>query len=157
MKSTTKDNSDHSEEMPGVMRTSRDAELADLDEPKRLQFGLRALLGFVTISAVFLGGAKVLGTGFGMAIFAIGFYAFMMLLWGLMQISTRTGVVYRTDDQVEAVLCCNFLRSHGLNAVVEGQQTALPGLGIEDARVVVPVSQTRRAEELLADRPEGFQ
>jgi hypothetical protein len=112
---------------------------------------LRSLLLFIAASGGILGLCKAAGIEFGMAFFAIGFFALMALLAGLMSVSQRSlVVVHQTDAATEAMLCRNYLREHGLQAVVDdGAMPAFSGVRTRVSRVLVPAHEVHRARQLL--------
>jgi hypothetical protein len=121
--------------------------------PKRLQFTLRFLLFFTAMSALFLGICQTLKLQFGLAIFAICFFAFMMLVLGLMMISrNHYAVVFQASSETEAILCQNHLQEHGITAVVIGGSVpGFSGLATRVSQVVVAQDQADRARQLLAE------
>ncbi len=123
--------------------------------PKPVQFSLRSLMLYIAVSALLLGLAKYLGMGFGFALFAIGFIAFMALVAGLMLASPKgLVVVHEAGSGDEAALCRDYLRENGVPAVIDdGELPGLSGLRTKPSEVLVPSDRLLEAEELLAAGP----
>ncbi|NUQ65291.1 MAG: hypothetical protein HUU20_22725 [Pirellulales bacterium] len=85
-----------------------------------------------------------------MAFFSIGFYAFFMLILGLMGIRRREYVVvFVSGDESAAHVLCNFLNRHGMSAAVQRDSFAFPGMGLQQNRVLVPAHEADEAIRLL--------
>jgi hypothetical protein len=132
------------------------APTSEPDLPPRIQFSLGSILVFFVLSALLLGLGKAANT-MGAALLGIGFYAFMLLLSGVMGLQRRRGVaVYRAKSEADAAACRNFLESQGIPAVrVEGQDSALPGMLVQPTVVVVPPEHAEQAWKLLAECDES--
>ncbi len=131
------------------------AETQDPPKLRRLQFSLRSLLLFVTVSALVFAFCAALGTGFGLAVFATGFFAMMALVVGLIGVSQKgLVVVHQAQTVTDAILCRNYLREHGIAAVVhEGELPGFSGVVTSLSRVLVPAGKAKRARRLLRENP----
>ena len=120
---------------------------------------LRSLL-LVTFCAVLLAFGKMLGYGPVLLIVGIAIFAWSIsVYWGAITSAVRrdTVVVYEAGSDVEARLCCDLLRRHGIPAQVQpGENQAFRGLMIGTPQVVVLAEQAEEARRLVAEFvPEG--
>ncbi|HID76169.1 MAG TPA: hypothetical protein EYP56_09265 [Planctomycetaceae bacterium] len=123
-------------------------------EPKPVQFRLRTLLGFVTVSALLLAACEVLGLDHGLALFGIALFALFGLVAGLIGASQRSiVVVHETSDPSDAALCRNYLRSRGVRAMVLDRAEELGAMTFRNFRVGVPAAEADWARRVLQERP----
>jgi hypothetical protein len=118
------------------------------------QFGLRSMFAFTLAIALVLALCRILGIGFGIAFFAMGFFAFMAVLAGLLSTSSSNDrTVYRSQNETDAVLRRDYLCLQGINAQLHsGELPGFTGLYTSVSEVVVPMDQAARAEQLLAEQ-----
>jgi hypothetical protein len=114
------------------MRYDRDSAPSGQRPSSAWQFGIGSLLVFFAASALVLGLSRRAGIGYGVAWFAIGFFALAAVIANLMHASRGSIVaIYESDSPTDAMLCCQQLREQGIAAVIrDGELSALVGVRV---------------------------